>query len=226
VEMDRALLPALEEVVGPPRVRPAAARATRCGSTGFRVLPGRGWKMVSNLPYNVAVPLVMDMLEGGTRDRLVSFVMVQREVGERLAAGPGEPAVRCRERSGRVPRPEASVVRRVPASVFCRGRRWIRCSVRIVRRPAPARRGAIPSGCSASWTPASGSGGRRCERAPSARPLRCRGGRRARALWPSPPARAPRALARGLRPTGGGRLMTGERYDATRTRRSTSSSGC
>lgn len=47
--------------------------------------------LVANLPYNVAVPVLLTALE-----RLPSFrralVMVQAEVADRLAAGPGEPA--------------------------------------------------------------------------------------------------------------------------------------
>lgn len=47
--------------------------------------PGR---LVANLPYNVATPLVMHALAyPGIQD---AFVMVQREVGERWAAAPGE----------------------------------------------------------------------------------------------------------------------------------------
>ena len=135
VEMDRALLPALDEVVGPlGSVRLQTGDAMRID--WVRVLPGRGWKMVSNLPYNVAVPLVMDMLEGAPE--IASFlVMVQREVGERLAAGPGEPAYGAV--SVRVAyRAEASVVRRVPASVFWPRPRVDSVLVRIRRRPAPA----------------------------------------------------------------------------------------
>ena len=44
------------------------------------------WIMVSNLPYNVATPVVVRALE--TAPMIERFlVMVQREVGERLAAG-------------------------------------------------------------------------------------------------------------------------------------------
>ena len=38
----------------------------------------------------MSVPLVLDLLEAAPIDRYV--VMVQREVGERLVAGPGEEA--------------------------------------------------------------------------------------------------------------------------------------
>jgi 16S rRNA (adenine1518-N6/adenine1519-N6)-dimethyltransferase len=46
------------------------------------------WTMVANLPYNVGTPLVLDALRHSPRiERFV--VMVQREVAERLVAGPG-----------------------------------------------------------------------------------------------------------------------------------------
>ena len=41
------------------------------------------WVLVANLPYNVATPLVCDLLDGVPAvERML--VMVQREVGERL----------------------------------------------------------------------------------------------------------------------------------------------
>ena len=46
---------------------------------------------MANLPYNVATPLVLDLLDDVPAiDRML--VMVQREVGERLAAAPGHAA--------------------------------------------------------------------------------------------------------------------------------------
>lgn len=50
--------------------------------------PSMDWMLVANLPYNVAVPIVMAILE---RAPMVQrcLVMVQLEVAERLAAGPG-----------------------------------------------------------------------------------------------------------------------------------------
>jgi 16S rRNA (adenine1518-N6/adenine1519-N6)-dimethyltransferase len=114
IELDRALLPALEEVAAGLPIRLVGADALRADWS--ELLPGRGWKMVSNLPYNIAVPLVLEMLQ---RARGVEryLVMVQREVGERLAAGPGEKAYGAV--SVRVAyRAEARVLRRVPATVF------------------------------------------------------------------------------------------------------------
>jgi 16S rRNA (adenine1518-N6/adenine1519-N6)-dimethyltransferase len=45
-------------------------------------------RLVANLPYNVATPIVVDALASGAFTEL--FVMVQREVGERWAAVPGD----------------------------------------------------------------------------------------------------------------------------------------
>ncbi len=115
VEVDRRLLPALREVVGGlPRVRVLAADALAVDWR--RALDGGPWKMVSNLPYGVAVPVVLRMLE--TAPAVAAFlVMVQREVGERLAAGPGDEAYGAV--SLRVAyRARAEVLRRVPPDVF------------------------------------------------------------------------------------------------------------
>ena len=93
------------------------------------------WTLCANLPYNVAVPVVMESLQHGSSIRR-EVVMVQREVGQRLAARPGE------EHYGAVSvhvayRCEASMVRKVAASVF-----WPRPSVdsvvvRLDRLAAP-----------------------------------------------------------------------------------------
>ena len=74
------------------------------------------WALVANLPYNVATPLVCDLLDDVPAiDRML--VMVQREVGERLAAGPGDaaygiPSVKVAYWA------TAEVVGRVPPTVF------------------------------------------------------------------------------------------------------------
>jgi 16S rRNA (adenine1518-N6/adenine1519-N6)-dimethyltransferase len=134
VEIDPRLVGAVADLVGEdPRVRvvTADAVAVEWGS----LLDGEPWAMVANLPYNVAVPVVLRVLEVEPRvERFV--VMVQREVGERLSAAPGD------EQFGAVSlkvayRAEAKVVRRVARSVF-----WPRPNVdsvivSIERRPPP-----------------------------------------------------------------------------------------
>ncbi|MCC6434351.1 MAG: 16S rRNA (adenine(1518)-N(6)/adenine(1519)-N(6))-dimethyltransferase RsmA [Acidimicrobiales bacterium] len=100
--------------------------------------PDEGWSMVANLPYNIAVPLLLDTL--ATVPAVTRFlVMVQREVAERLAAGPGGkvygiPSVK------RAWWADAAVVGRVPASVFVPAPRVESALLRLERRPPPASR--------------------------------------------------------------------------------------
>ena len=49
------------------------------------------WTVVANLPYNVATPLVADLLDGVPRVRRL-LVMVQKEVAQRFVARPGDEA--------------------------------------------------------------------------------------------------------------------------------------
>ena len=114
IEVDRGLSRALAEVVGSyPNVRIDVSDAMR--TDWATALGTERWSMVSNLPYNVSVPLLLDQLETAPIDRYV--VMVQREVGDRLVARPGEEAYGAV--SVRVAyRADARVLRRVPADVF------------------------------------------------------------------------------------------------------------
>lgn len=79
-------------------------------------LKGHSWSVIANLPYNIATPLILDLL--ATREEIDSYlVMVQREVGERLAAEPGTRA--CGIPSVMVSYwGKASVVGRIPPQVF------------------------------------------------------------------------------------------------------------
>ncbi|HWE55858.1 MAG TPA: 16S rRNA (adenine(1518)-N(6)/adenine(1519)-N(6))-dimethyltransferase RsmA [Acidimicrobiales bacterium] len=136
VEADRHLLPVLAEVLaGVDRVRVVHADAMTADWVDL-LGSGTGWVMVANLPYNIATPLVADLLDGvPTIARML--VMVQREVGERLAAGPGDDAygavsVKVAYWS------RAKVVARVPASVFRPRPNVESVLVDIRRRPAPA----------------------------------------------------------------------------------------
>jgi 16S rRNA (adenine1518-N6/adenine1519-N6)-dimethyltransferase len=132
IEFDRALIPPLEEVTADlPRVRVLHADAT--DPAWHDELGAHRWTLCANLPYNVAVPIVLDVLEGAPAiDPFV--VMVQREVGERLAAEPGDDhygavSVRVAYRA------RASVIRRVPPSVFWPRPRVDSVLVRLDRHP-------------------------------------------------------------------------------------------
>jgi 16S rRNA (adenine1518-N6/adenine1519-N6)-dimethyltransferase len=134
LEVDRALVPALEEVTGDLSnvgvVREDAVRVR-----WKRLLGERRWSMASNLPYNIAVPITLDLLQqaGGVDPMLI---MVQREVGERLIASPGEEAFGAV--SLRVAyRADAKLLRRVRPSVFWPEPQVESVLVRIERRPPP-----------------------------------------------------------------------------------------
>lgn len=90
IEIDRYLLPALREVVGDHE----AAGTLRIVNDDVRavdwddLLGDRPATVVANLPYNIATPLILDLLVDEPRLRRW-LVMVQREAGERLVAKPG-----------------------------------------------------------------------------------------------------------------------------------------
>ena len=114
VEADPRLLPALAEVLGDdPGVRVEVADALR---VDLAALAPEATRMVANLPYNIAATLVLKVLAEAPAIAH-QLVMVQREVGERLVARPGEEAYGAV--SVRVAyRADARVLRRVPADVF------------------------------------------------------------------------------------------------------------
>ncbi len=135
VEVDRGLAAALREVVA------------TAGASGVEVVEGDAstldldcmlggsprWLMVANLPYNIATPLVLDLLRDAVAIETM-VVMVQREAAERLAAPAGSkargvPSVLVERRGS------ARVVARVAASVFRPRPKVESAVVRIERHP-------------------------------------------------------------------------------------------
>ncbi len=135
IEVDRHLMPVLEGVV---EGRPVTLIRADAMTADWPELLGRepGWVVVANLPYNIATPLVADLLDSvPVIDRLL--VMVQMEVGARLSASVGDDAYGAV--SVKVAYwADASVVGRVPASVFIPEPKVESALVSIRRRPAPA----------------------------------------------------------------------------------------
>lgn len=134
LEVDRALVVALQEVTRDlSNVRVVREDAVRV--RWKRLLGKRRWSMASNLPYNIAVPIALDLLqEAGGVDPML--IMVQREVGERLIASPGQQAFGAV--SLRVAyRAEAKLLRRVRPSVFWPEPLVESVLVRIERRLPP-----------------------------------------------------------------------------------------
>jgi 16S rRNA (adenine1518-N6/adenine1519-N6)-dimethyltransferase len=88
IELDAGFVPVLREVLADHRnVRVVHADALQVDLT--ELLEGHPARLVANLPYNVATPLLFHALAGPAI--VDAFVMVQREVGERWSAGPGDP---------------------------------------------------------------------------------------------------------------------------------------
>jgi 16S rRNA (adenine1518-N6/adenine1519-N6)-dimethyltransferase len=89
IEVDRFLLEPLRSVVGPHGV--VVHHADALHANYHEILAGREAVVVANLPYNVATPLVLTLLETQPLIRRM-LVMVQKEVGERFAAQAGDDA--------------------------------------------------------------------------------------------------------------------------------------
>lgn len=92
VEIDRHVLPVLHEVLAERAPGVAVVEGDAMQLDWGEVLAAApSWVLVANLPYNVATPLVLDILDDvPVVERLL--VMVQKEAGERLAAGVGDAA--------------------------------------------------------------------------------------------------------------------------------------
>jgi 16S rRNA (adenine1518-N6/adenine1519-N6)-dimethyltransferase len=137
VEADARLLPALAEALGDdPLVRVEVADALR---VDLAALAPAADALVANLPYNIAATLVLRVLAGTPQVRRLT-VMVQREVGERLAAGPATPAYGGA--SAKVAAlAEARLLAPVSRRVFVPEPHVDSVLVRLVRREHPAMRG-------------------------------------------------------------------------------------
>jgi 16S rRNA (adenine1518-N6/adenine1519-N6)-dimethyltransferase len=142
LEVDRHLLPVLEAALdGAGDVRVVRGDALTVdwdlalGPDAGSDAAAQTWHCVSNLPYNIATPVVVRLLE--TCPRVMHLLlMVQREVGERLAATPGSGAYGAV--SVKVAYyTTARVVGTVPATVFVPAPNVESALVRLERRTAP-----------------------------------------------------------------------------------------
>jgi 16S rRNA (adenine1518-N6/adenine1519-N6)-dimethyltransferase len=134
VEADPRLVPLLGEVVAGKGVTIVEGDAR--GLDWSELLGAGPWVLVANLPYNLATGLVLDLLERAPAI-VRMLVMVQREVGERLAAGVGDDgygAVSVKLSYWA----RAAIAGMVPASVFVPKPKVESALVRVERRTAPA----------------------------------------------------------------------------------------
>ena len=88
IEIDRDLVARLaKRFAQAPNFRLHSGDVLKFDFGALAALPG-AWKVVGNLPYNISTPLIM-LLLGHARTFSRIVVMVQREVGERMAAVEG-----------------------------------------------------------------------------------------------------------------------------------------
>ena len=136
VEVDPGLAGILRDTVASVGVTVVEADAMTLDWDGLLGPQPGEWVLVANLPYNIATPLVGDLLDGVPAIRRM-LVMVQREVGERLAADAGAEAYGAI--SVKVAYwATAKVVGRVPAAVFVPRPAVESVLVDIQRREHPA----------------------------------------------------------------------------------------
>jgi 16S rRNA (adenine1518-N6/adenine1519-N6)-dimethyltransferase len=134
VEIDRHLAPILREVVDA-RTNVTVVEADAMTIDWDELVGPDTWTIVANLPYNLATPLVCDVLDHVPRVRRL-VVMVQREVAERFVATARAPAY------GAVSVKiaywaSARIVGHVPAAVFVPRPNVESALVEIERRSPP-----------------------------------------------------------------------------------------
>lgn len=137
LEKDASLLPALAEVLeqAPPGVVEVVEGDALRADWSSLLAEHDDWVLVANLPYNVAVPIVVDVLASAPMVQR-ALVMVQREVAERLVAGPGGrtvgvPSIKVAWYAS------ARIVAHVPPQVFVPRPRVDSALVELERRPPP-----------------------------------------------------------------------------------------
>jgi 16S rRNA (adenine1518-N6/adenine1519-N6)-dimethyltransferase len=94
VELDEALLPILSEILAPyPNVRLVQGDILRLDPSRLMqeeaAGPARPYRVVANIPYYITSALIRHLLEAPQPPELL-VLTVQREVAERICAGPGD----------------------------------------------------------------------------------------------------------------------------------------
>ena len=139
VEKDRTLVPLLGAVLderGAASVEVLEADAMTLDWQAELAGRAERWTLAANLPYNVAVPLIMAVLaDAPIVDHLV--VMVQKEVADRLVAGPGGrvvgiPSMKVAWYAS------AELLGVVPPEVFVPAPRVTSAVIGMTRRPPPS----------------------------------------------------------------------------------------
>ena len=135
IEVDRGVVPILRDVVAD-RTNVRVVEADAMQLDWDELLESHdGWVLVANLPYNVATPLICDLLDSVPAIARM-LVMVQREAAERFAASPRTPAYGAVSVKAAY-WGDAKIVGHVPASVFVPRPNVESSLVAITRRTPP-----------------------------------------------------------------------------------------
>ena len=142
VEIDAALEPALEDALAPHgNVTLHLADAVELDFAALDPVPS---KVIANLPYGVAATVILKSIEE-LEGAALWVAMVQREVGERLAAAPGSKTYGATSVLAQLAC-EVRVERRVPAAVFHPSPR-VESAIVVLRRtwapPSPLLTGLV-----------------------------------------------------------------------------------
>jgi 16S rRNA (adenine1518-N6/adenine1519-N6)-dimethyltransferase len=108
--------------------------------SGLAAGPGRRFKLVANLPYNVATPVITNLLVHPDLGPALMVVTIQRELADRFSAPPASPAYGAVSVLVQA-LAEVSLVRALPPSVF-----WPRPKVDsavVAIRPVAAQRAQV-----------------------------------------------------------------------------------
>jgi 16S rRNA (adenine1518-N6/adenine1519-N6)-dimethyltransferase len=142
VEIDHGLAAVLDEELTPLGVRLVVGDALSLDWSEV-LAPAARWSLVANLPYNVATPMVADLLDDVPAiERML--VMVQKEVGERMVAAAGTEAYGAI--SVKIAYwATAQLVGKVPPTVFLPQPKVDSVLVSLTRRPVPAVTSEVPA---------------------------------------------------------------------------------
>jgi 16S rRNA (adenine1518-N6/adenine1519-N6)-dimethyltransferase len=139
VEADRRFLPALEEIAGRAEGRLTIVHGDALGLDLAGLAGGETARIIANLPYHVATPLIIGWLKAQPWPPWweAAAVMVQREVALRIVATPAERAAYGRLGVLAGWRSEAHLLFDVPAAAFMPPPKVTSSVVRLLPRAAP-----------------------------------------------------------------------------------------
>jgi 16S rRNA (adenine1518-N6/adenine1519-N6)-dimethyltransferase len=139
IEADGRFIPALEEIAACSAGRLTAVEADALALDLGAIAPGGPVRVIANLPYHVATPLLIGWLKSEPWPPWWEMlaVMVQREVALRIVATPKERAAYGRLAVLAGWRSEAHLLFDVPAAAFTPPPKVTSSLVRLVPRPLP-----------------------------------------------------------------------------------------